>query len=57
MAEDFDNHRRIFDRGDDLQGAGHATLTWAIRFLFIFVIIESPDLLCHGIAAARPTAI
>ncbi len=21
MAEDFDNHRRIFDRGDDLQGA------------------------------------
>jgi hypothetical protein len=22
MAEDFDNHRRIFDRGDDLQDAG-----------------------------------
>jgi hypothetical protein len=22
MAEDFDNHRRIFDGGDDLQGAG-----------------------------------
>jgi hypothetical protein len=21
MAEDFDNHRRIFDGGDDLQGA------------------------------------
>src|SRR5918992_410851 len=21
MAEDFDNHRRIFDRGDDLQSA------------------------------------
>ena len=22
MAEDFDNHRRIFDGGDDLQAAG-----------------------------------
>jgi hypothetical protein len=21
MSKDFDNHRRIFDRGDDLQGA------------------------------------
>jgi hypothetical protein len=21
MTEDFDNHRRIFNRGDDLQGA------------------------------------
>src|SRR5262245_23485403 len=28
MTEDFDNHRRIFDRGDDLQGAA------AVRTVF-----------------------
>jgi hypothetical protein len=35
MAEDFDNHRRIFDRGDDLQGAA------AIRAV-LHVDVEDP---------------
>ena len=35
MAEDFDNHRRIFDRGDDLQAAA------AVRAVFD-VDVEDP---------------
>ena len=35
MSEDFDNYRRIFDRGDDLQGAA------AIRAL-LHVDVEDP---------------
>ena len=35
MGEDFDNHRRIFDSGDDLQG------TAAVRALFD-VDVEDP---------------
>jgi hypothetical protein len=35
MAEDFDNHRRIFDGGDDLQGAA------AVRAVFD-VDVEDP---------------
>jgi hypothetical protein len=27
MAEDFDNHRRIFDGGDDLQGAAERAIS------------------------------
>jgi len=35
MGEDFDNHRRIFDRGDDLQGSA------AVRAVFD-VDVEDP---------------
>jgi hypothetical protein len=35
MAEDFDNHRRIFDRSDDLQSAA------AVRAVFD-VNVEDP---------------
>ena len=35
MGEDFDNHRRIFDRGNDLQGSA------AVRAVFD-VDVEDP---------------
>jgi hypothetical protein len=38
MGEDFDNHRRIFDSGDDLQG------TAAVRALFDVDVEDEPTM-------------
>ena len=41
MAEDFDDHRRIFDRGDDLQSAAAVRVVFDVYLSGANAVLES----------------
>jgi hypothetical protein len=41
MAEDFDDHRRIFDRGDDLQSAASVRAVFDVDLSGANAVLES----------------